>query len=233
MENDQPLTTPQLSTPPEDSETKNNRKSIATSEDKVSVVGSSSTSGNNQARNYECIFCKRGFANAQALGGHMNIHRKDKEKLKHQHHGTSSIDQTARLMDMVIPRMIQHRPRAPQPPPVVSWGGWMIKEEGTKDELKGREDEDRSASESGEVMKLPLFAIQPSNKMDQESVQNLIGDRQDPAPKSSSNYEDEDKGKSSSEGPGSLEVASVDLELRLGPEPQEPPSQPLSTRKFF
>ncbi|CAN4098141.1 unnamed protein product [Withania somnifera] len=29
-------------------------------------------------RLYECVFCKRGFNTAQALGGHMNIHRKDK-----------------------------------------------------------------------------------------------------------------------------------------------------------
>ena len=29
-------------------------------------------------RSYECVFCKRGFTTAQALGGHMNIHRKDK-----------------------------------------------------------------------------------------------------------------------------------------------------------
>ncbi|KAK7284094.1 hypothetical protein RJT34_18833 [Clitoria ternatea] len=29
-------------------------------------------------RFYECIFCKRGFTTAQALGGHMNIHRKDR-----------------------------------------------------------------------------------------------------------------------------------------------------------
>ncbi|KAI3801493.1 hypothetical protein L1987_29598 [Smallanthus sonchifolius] len=34
-------------------------------------------------RSYECNFCKRGFTNAQALGGHMNIHRKDKTKSKH------------------------------------------------------------------------------------------------------------------------------------------------------
>ncbi|KAJ0984024.1 hypothetical protein J5N97_002380 [Dioscorea zingiberensis] len=34
------------------------------------------------ARSYDCIFCKRGFSNAQALGGHMNIHRKDKARLK-------------------------------------------------------------------------------------------------------------------------------------------------------
>ncbi|QCD97721.1 transcriptional regulator TAC1-like [Vigna unguiculata] len=29
-------------------------------------------------RSYECIFCKRGFTTAQALGGHMNIHRKQR-----------------------------------------------------------------------------------------------------------------------------------------------------------
>ncbi|KAJ8768395.1 hypothetical protein K2173_021548 [Erythroxylum novogranatense] len=34
-------------------------------------------------RSYECTFCKRGFTNAQALGGHMNIHRKDRAKDKH------------------------------------------------------------------------------------------------------------------------------------------------------
>ncbi|XP_057471106.1 zinc finger protein GIS-like [Actinidia eriantha] len=33
-------------------------------------------------RSYECCYCKRGFTNAQALGGHMNIHRKDKAKVK-------------------------------------------------------------------------------------------------------------------------------------------------------
>lgn len=31
-------------------------------------------------RSYLCVFCKRGFTTAQALGGHMNIHRKDRAK---------------------------------------------------------------------------------------------------------------------------------------------------------
>ncbi|XP_071740850.1 uncharacterized protein [Rutidosis leptorrhynchoides] len=41
-----------------------------------------STSAVIVSRSYECNFCKRGFTNAQALGGHMNIHRKHKAKLK-------------------------------------------------------------------------------------------------------------------------------------------------------
>ncbi|CAK9318718.1 unnamed protein product [Citrullus colocynthis] len=43
-------------------------------------------------RPYECTFCKRGFTNAQALGGHMNIHRKDRAKAKHRNflHSSSS-----------------------------------------------------------------------------------------------------------------------------------------------
>ncbi|KAI3460946.1 hypothetical protein Pfo_017609 [Paulownia fortunei] len=33
-------------------------------------------------RSYECEFCKRGFNTAQALGGHMNIHRRDRARNK-------------------------------------------------------------------------------------------------------------------------------------------------------
>lgn len=33
-----------------------------------------------ETRAYGCIFCKRGFTTAQALGGHMNIHRKERTK---------------------------------------------------------------------------------------------------------------------------------------------------------
>ncbi|XP_020211636.1 transcriptional regulator SUPERMAN [Cajanus cajan] len=35
-------------------------------------------------RSYECIFCKRGFTTAQALGGHMNIHRKERANNKNK-----------------------------------------------------------------------------------------------------------------------------------------------------
>ncbi|XP_030516576.1 transcriptional regulator TAC1-like [Rhodamnia argentea] len=33
-------------------------------------------------KSFTCAFCKRGFSNAQALGGHMNIHRRDRAKLR-------------------------------------------------------------------------------------------------------------------------------------------------------
>ncbi|PKU70875.1 transcriptional regulator TAC1-like [Dendrobium catenatum] len=39
------------------------------------------TAGAGAGRFYECVFCKRGFSTAQALGGHMNIHRRDRTKL--------------------------------------------------------------------------------------------------------------------------------------------------------
>lgn len=35
-------------------------------------------------RNYTCRFCKREFNSAQALGGHMNVHRRDRARLRQQ-----------------------------------------------------------------------------------------------------------------------------------------------------
>ncbi|KAI0493560.1 hypothetical protein KFK09_023679 [Dendrobium nobile] len=33
-------------------------------------------------RSYSCSFCRREFRSAQALGGHMNVHRRDRAKLR-------------------------------------------------------------------------------------------------------------------------------------------------------
>ncbi|RDX98705.1 Zinc finger protein 10, partial [Mucuna pruriens] len=33
-------------------------------------------------RSYDCTLCKKGFNNARALGDHMNIHRKERTKVK-------------------------------------------------------------------------------------------------------------------------------------------------------
>jgi len=42
-------------------------------------------------RSYSCNFCKREFRSAQALGGHMNVHRRDRARLKQSlsHHSES------------------------------------------------------------------------------------------------------------------------------------------------
>ncbi|XP_019191729.1 PREDICTED: uncharacterized protein LOC109186258 [Ipomoea nil] len=39
-------------------------------------------------RSYSCSFCKREFRSAQALGGHMNVHRRDRAKLKRSSNNT-------------------------------------------------------------------------------------------------------------------------------------------------
>ncbi|XP_061353996.1 transcriptional regulator TAC1-like [Gastrolobium bilobum] len=60
-----------LSYPPEESYSKSSSEET----DRSSEQNNDDTG---TGRSYECIFCKRGFNTAQALGGHMNIHRKDR-----------------------------------------------------------------------------------------------------------------------------------------------------------
>ncbi|KAL8251877.1 hypothetical protein R6Q59_035570 [Mikania micrantha] len=38
-------------------------------------------------RSYSCSFCRREFRSAQALGGHMNVHRRERAKLKQSVNG--------------------------------------------------------------------------------------------------------------------------------------------------
>ncbi|KAM3207848.1 hypothetical protein ACQJBY_062868 [Aegilops geniculata] len=46
-----------------------------------SKVGSPEDAAARRAREYhECSFCNRGFTNAQALGGHMNVHRDERRR---------------------------------------------------------------------------------------------------------------------------------------------------------
>ncbi|XP_038711755.1 probable transcriptional regulator RABBIT EARS [Tripterygium wilfordii] len=43
-------------------------------------------------RCYSCSFCKREFRSAQALGGHMNVHRRDRARVKQNLHSLVNVE---------------------------------------------------------------------------------------------------------------------------------------------
>ncbi|KAM7491090.1 hypothetical protein LguiA_034011 [Lonicera macranthoides] len=57
-------------------------------------------------RSYTCTFCRREFRSAQALGGHMNVHRRDRARL-HQtslnHPTTATANLAAASSNLLIP----------------------------------------------------------------------------------------------------------------------------------
>ncbi|KAJ8648264.1 hypothetical protein MRB53_001287 [Persea americana] len=70
-------------------------------------------------RFYECMFCKRGFSTAQALGGHMNIHRRDRARIRQQTPpSASSGSGSDPAYAGFTPQPLQnHRPYQTVPPP--------------------------------------------------------------------------------------------------------------------
>ncbi|GMJ06041.1 ZINC FINGER PROTEIN 1, EMBRYO DEFECTIVE 3022 [Hibiscus trionum] len=40
---------------------------------------------------YTCIFCRKEFRSAQALGGHMNVHRRDRDRLRRMQPATAAL----------------------------------------------------------------------------------------------------------------------------------------------
>lgn len=105
-----------------------------------------------QARSYECTFCKRGFSNAQALGGHMNIHRKDKAKLKQ-----SSSSTTPPPLPNIQPKNLP----------------WIFADQESMDHATStmlRHDQSTSNAHFGQVLQhLPLFSTTTHNENHQES----------------------------------------------------------------
>ncbi|KAJ1391830.1 Zinc finger C2H2-type [Sesbania bispinosa] len=62
-------------------------------------------------RSYDCTFCKRGFTNAQALGGHMNIHRKERtNKAKQNTPNNNIIDQEFKAASPFVPQVSSNQP---------------------------------------------------------------------------------------------------------------------------
>ncbi|KAF7152799.1 hypothetical protein RHSIM_Rhsim01G0231800 [Rhododendron simsii] len=104
-----------------------------------------------QVRSYECTFCKRGFSNAQALGGHMNIHRKDKAKLKQSSSSTTP------------------------PPPIIQPKNlpWIFADQESMDHATPtmlRHDQSTSNTHFGQALQhLPSFSTTTHNENHQES----------------------------------------------------------------
>ncbi|GMJ12499.1 ZINC FINGER PROTEIN 1, EMBRYO DEFECTIVE 3022 [Hibiscus trionum] len=54
-------------------------------------------------RSYTCTFCRREFRSAQALGGHMNVHRRDRARLHQSHPSTITTTATVPLINQTSP----------------------------------------------------------------------------------------------------------------------------------
>ncbi|KAK9057784.1 hypothetical protein SSX86_022623 [Deinandra increscens subsp. villosa] len=52
-----------------------------------------------ESRSYTCSFCKKVFSNAQALGGHMNVHRRDRARLQESIQETLITTQTTKALN--------------------------------------------------------------------------------------------------------------------------------------
>ncbi|KGN65749.1 transcriptional regulator TAC1 [Cucumis sativus] len=157
-------------------------------------------SGVNQStvRSYECNFCKRGFTNAQALGGHMNIHRKEKAKLK-QSITTSSLSSSPNKMVVDTPKMMSTPTRLP----------WVVISPSTRKEHGRSKGGLEETLISEEFQQLPLFVENNPSNMDQNlEIRQVLPIDVDC---------DSKLGSPSRHGSS---VSELDLELRLGPEPQ-------------
>ncbi|KAK1394227.1 Transcriptional regulator SUPERMAN [Heracleum sosnowskyi] len=179
-----------------------------------------------QARTYECHFCKRGFSNAQALGGHMNIHRKDKAKLKQ----TSPVTEPRSQQFLEIPKtnlsppatnfLLPTRSAFPERRDAVpanwTWNYGSAKQHDTASVTRSDQ------GYVGQLKQLPLFT-ETTLRVD------------DQGPKQS---DDKELSSSSSHGADHDDDHDepLDLELRLGHDPSldsSSSSAAKGTRKFF
>ncbi|XP_044506720.1 probable transcriptional regulator RABBIT EARS [Mangifera indica] len=173
--------------------------------EKVTSDVQAADGGASPVRSYDCTFCKRGFSNAQALGGHMNIHRKDKAKLKQTSSSKNQLDVSkinrpsynfTQPQSNDVGGKLSSRKLLPHKDP------WTLGEE---NDATSNTDK----THVREVRQLPLFAERPLS--------------------SSQVYDNTAIVYSSS---SSSESSELDLELRLGPEPEDSASA-TTTKKFF
>ncbi|KAK9158868.1 hypothetical protein Scep_005442 [Stephania cephalantha] len=183
-----------------------------TKEDQQSPSGATD---HQAARSYECNFCKRGFSNAQALGGHMNIHRKDRAKLKQPSSNHISTD-FSKMNAFYNPEGMTRLELLSNntSDSTLRWP-WIFPKERDDHEIMPRiHNEDRV----GTIYQLPLFVEAPMNANNDEELVS---------------HGSEERARSS---PSSSVKEDLDLELRLGTEPQhdhDAPSSTGTTIEFF
>lgn len=180
-------------------------------------------SGSSQARSYTCSFCKRGFSNAQALGGHMNIHRRDRARIRqfseenqlsssetmkkanpvdHDPKNNNALAEKACLQSEFLSDHVQQSG--------MSYNNnnnpfWLNKREDVQAIHRGKVG---SEQEIINIQQLPLLFVEEPSENDNKKVS----------------------------GCGSQSEEKLDLELRLGPDPDhhdKSTTTPLSAREFF
>ncbi|XP_009596834.2 zinc finger protein 11-like [Nicotiana tomentosiformis] len=156
------------------------------------ITWTSNELGLGHVKFYRCSFCKRGFSNAQALGGHMNIHRKDRARLREF--------SSENLLSLDINNSFN-----PPPPPEnddslqgeVSYDE-IISSPSKRPCVNTSKENDRSHEVIiGDLLQLPLFKETPLIKEASNCVDRQV----------------EEKGMQLNP------VSELDLELRLGMEP--------------
>ncbi|KAE8691075.1 Plastid transcriptionally active 16 [Hibiscus syriacus] len=122
------------------------------------------------ARSYDCTFCKRGFSNAQALGGHMNIHRRDKAKLKQPSPTHENALQSSEIYK-TTPSYSPKHPSSATSKDESSHGKWPWVHD---------DDDDSQIDKTTRIRKLSLFDENPSNEV-QEGIKNKFSSSQSPS----------------------------------------------------
>ncbi|XP_060202006.1 transcriptional regulator TAC1-like [Lycium barbarum] len=174
--------------------------------------------GLSQVKFYRCSFCKRGFSNAQALGGHMNIHRKDRAKLRE-----ISIESS------YIKKLVSTSPDIPAPS-----SDDLLQQEVSSDDTSSPskrpcvtpEEEHNHHHPISKAKEIDNHDHHPISKAKDDNHEVIIGDDNlqlplfvDSPSKEVTNCKEKQEGNKGMQ----LSVDSeLDLELRLGPEPPNP-----------
>ncbi|XP_076939599.1 uncharacterized protein LOC143608445 [Bidens hawaiensis] len=105
-----------------------------------------------ESRSYSCTFCKRGFSNAQALGGHMNVHRRDRARLQESIQETLV---TTNAMNMDSVDQVE------------------VSEANSHEHPRKKDDHGVNSDDQKPLLQLSLCMDQPSSTSDNSSIRKI------------------------------------------------------------